>query len=1258
MGNYTVDWLASTGATRYKLDTRAGTSGAWTTTDMGAALTQSYTGQPGGTYQYRVKACIGQVNCSAYSATLTVTVAAAPSRPAKPVVEHGTTVGSYKVKWATTTGASKYKLQARKGTTSSWTTTDMGTGLSKSYTGLTHGTYQYQVAACASDTLCSAYSVKLTVWVPPAVPAKPTVSHGTAMGNYTVDWLASTGATRYKLDTRAGTSGAWTTTDMGAALTQSYTGQPGGTYQYRVKACIGQVNCSAYSATLTVTVAPDPPAEAPTLSGPSTSNGEHTLSWGAVTGASDYTVRERQGSGSWTEYSVSATSETFSGRSSGSWSYQAQACNGGGCSDWSNTVTVTVTGVSVSISPSPSPDGQYTVSWTAPAYGNTVKLYEKAPGGSYTLAGTYALTTTSQDFDKDTAGAYWYKTERCQGGYWGIWNCQPMGNAASVMVTLADPPGGTDPPDAPLPPTLATGTGELTASWAAPADNGSALLEYRLRYKRMFSFTLGISWSIPLLWTQTDAVDSATTSLALSGLTNGLTYQAQAQARNAGGWSAWSGSATGVPLAAPVISESSSSLGQYTLSWVAISGATVYEIREREGDEDAGNPWTTHLLGAATSRSFTKPENGLWSYQARACNSGGCGDWSDTHEVTVQTTFITIDPSPSLDGDYTVSWSALAGVSVKLFEKAPGGTWSEIGEYNATQREESFVGKAPGTYEYKLSVCYGSVTGLFGYECAQLGGSASVEVLPPVWLRWDPNPVDYDGDATLTWSSLNATSCSLTVGDDLVLTDLSGTRVEPNVTADILATLSCDINGDTETASDTLTVDPTTIPTSPMSLEWDPNPVDYGGDSTLTWSLPMNATDCSLTVGGQTLTDLSGDYEATNVAADIPATLSCEVPGETDTQTKTEELTANLVVRPLPPDKPTATAPDASGGYTVSWTSVALATSYRLEAYHVPADAGTLHTLGNVFSKAFASPAAGVWRYRAQACIDADDSDLDGTTVCSVWSEALTVGPPDAPAAPALTSGDEALTVDWEAPAENNSEITAYSVGHRQADSEAAWDLVAVDGTDLTLEIESLTNGVEYEVRVRAANGYGDSDWSPVARGVPGERLPAPKGLRGPAGSLGSHTLHWGPVIGAVRYELAARQGEESDPEEQDDTAWTVYDTGAATRKAFSALAHGNWRYRARACAGPTPETCGDWSDVLEVVVGYGSVPGAPAPARRVTTLPCRCRRARPGRPRRWGCSTTASAATACWGWVGRCRGSRPSPAAGRPMLRTAPRAR
>ena len=108
------------------------------------------------------------------------------------------------------------------------------------------------------------------------------------------------------------------------------------------------------------------------------------------------------------------------------------------------------------------------------------------------------------------------------------------------------------------------------------------------------------------------------------------------------------------------------------------------------------------------------------------------------------------------------------------------------------------------------------------------------------------------------------------------------------------------------------------------------------------------------------------------------------------------------------------------------------------------------------------------------------------------WSESLVVRSsleqPFAPSLTSVTPRDMGLGATWDAPTEDGgSEITSYDL--RTISSPNNWDETFLAWTtgdgDLQERVAGLTNGVEYDVQVRARNAIDVGDWSETLKGMP-----------------------------------------------------------------------------------------------------------------------------------------------------------------------------
>ena len=90
---------------------------------------------------------------------------------------------------------------------------------------------------------------------------------------------------------------------------------------------------------------------------------------------------------------------------------------------------------------------------------------------------------------------------------------------------------------------------------------------------------------------------------------------------------------------------------------------------------------------------------------------------------------------------------------------------------------------------------------------------------------------------------------------------------------------------------------------------------------------------------------------------------------------------------------------------------------------------------------------------------------------------------PSKPEKPTVTPASiTSLRASWVAPDDGGASISSYDLRYRESGT-ASWTPIN-DVTDTMREITGLTNGLEYEVQVRATNTKGDSDWSDSGLGT------------------------------------------------------------------------------------------------------------------------------------------------------------------------------
>jgi hypothetical protein len=221
-----------------------------------------------------------------------------------------------------------------------------------------------------------------------------TVPATVTTGSYTVSWTSIAAATSYQLEESAN-GGAWTLIYNSTGLSAAVSGKTAGTYSYRVKAC-NTGGCGPLSATASV-VDIDAPASAPTVSAPSsTTSGSYTVSWTLVSGATTYSLEESANGGGWTViYNASGTSFALTGKTAGTYSYRATACNAAGCGPTSNGVSVqkidppvppvpTLTTARYAVTQMPPIYTTFTLAWTVSSGATSYEL-QRIAGGSTTI---------------------------------------------------------------------------------------------------------------------------------------------------------------------------------------------------------------------------------------------------------------------------------------------------------------------------------------------------------------------------------------------------------------------------------------------------------------------------------------------------------------------------------------------------------------------------------------------------------------------------------------------------------------------------------------------------------------------------------------------------------------------------------------------------------------------------------------------------------------------------------------------------------
>ena len=430
---------------------------------------------------------------------------------------------------------------------------------------------------------------------------------------------------------------------------------------------------------------------APTLTATSSGPNSITITWDAVPSAVSYELWSWDNDDGWQRLDggaddppvlLTGTSFVHTGLMSGkTYYYQMQAFDSDGDpSGWSDRVNE-VAGDAPD-APVLTPAAGYeqiTVSW--PAVTDAVSYELHAWDGAWKQLPDEGvnITDTSYTHTGLTAGTTIYYQGRSvnAGGTMSAWSVQVNATVLSAPTTGA-PQSLT---------AAASGNGEVTLTWTAPADDGGLGIDgYHYQYGE--TGNLGDDWK--------DAGDVLT--VTISNLTNGAAYDFEVRAFNSGG-NGPAAMVSAMPVggsgALQSLAAVATSHNMVTLTWTAPSDTgglaiTGYDYRSYETGgtppdtwEDAGNVLTVDVTGLTKNTDYT--------FEVRAMNSAGSGPAATATATTLREPDAPATlTAASGNGQVTLTWIAPAndgGLAVTSYEYRSyetGGTapdtWKDAGD--------------------------------------------------------------------------------------------------------------------------------------------------------------------------------------------------------------------------------------------------------------------------------------------------------------------------------------------------------------------------------------------------------------------------------------------------------------------------------------------------------------------------------------------------------------------------------------------------
>ena len=399
-------------------------------------------------------------------------------------------------------------------------------------------------------------------------PSSPTGVNATAGdGQVTISWNSVSGATGYNLygSTSPGVSKVSYTEKISNVTSPStYTGKINGTPYYYVVTAVN--DCGESNESSQVSATPGRPPSAPTGVNATAGDGQVTISWNSVSGATGYNLYGSTSPGvskvSYTEKIPNVTTPfTNTGRINGTtYYYVVAAINSYGESNESSQVSATPgrppsapTGVNATAG-----DGQVVIRWNGVSDATSYNLYWSTSPGVSKVSYTSKISNVTSPFTntgKINGTPYYYVVT-------AVNNYGESSESSQVSAT----PGR--PPSAPTGVNATAGDGQVVISWNGVSDATS--------YNLYWSTSPGVSKV-----SYTSKISNVTSPFTNTGKSNGTTYYYVVTAVNNYGESSESSqvSATpGRPPSAPTGVNATAGDEQVVISWNSVSGATSYNL--------------------------------------------------------------------------------------------------------------------------------------------------------------------------------------------------------------------------------------------------------------------------------------------------------------------------------------------------------------------------------------------------------------------------------------------------------------------------------------------------------------------------------------------------------------------------------------------------------------------------------------------------------------------------------------------------------
>ena len=375
-------------------------------------------------------------------------------------------------------------------------------------------------------------------------------------------------------------------------------------------------------------------------------DGKATITWDAVSGATNYAVLMKKGD-SWLTLGSTGTKTTYTATgltNGGKYYFVVKAYVNGAWSSASEIVSASPVNIVPQNVKAVGGDSKATITWDAVSGATNYAVLMKK-GDSWLTLGSTGTKTTYTATGLTNGGKYYFVVKAYANGGWSADSAIVSAFPVSIVPQNVKAVGGDS---------------KATITW----DAVSGATNYAVLMKK------GDSW-ITLGSTGTKTAFTAT------GLTNGGKYYFTVKAYANGAWSGQSDIVFAIPKnITPQNVEATGGDSKATITWDAVSGATNYAVLMKKGDS-----WLT-LGSTGTGTTFTATgltNGGKYYFTVKAYVDGV---WSDQSEIVFA---IPKNITPQNvkavggSGEATITWDAVSGATNYAVLMKKGDSWLTLG---------------------------------------------------------------------------------------------------------------------------------------------------------------------------------------------------------------------------------------------------------------------------------------------------------------------------------------------------------------------------------------------------------------------------------------------------------------------------------------------------------------------------------------------------------------------------------------------------